>query len=54
MAVAKNNCHKELPILKKWLLCRSFYPKKKLFWKNNACEKVTVLEKEKKAAVLKK
>ena len=31
-----------------------FALKKKLFWKNNCCEKVTVLKKEKKAAALKK
>ena len=53
-AVPKSNSHKEIPILKKWLLCRIFAPKKKLFWKNNSCEKVTVLKKEKTAAVLKK
>ena len=50
----KSNCRKELPILKKWLLCRIFAPKKKLFWKNNSSEKVAVLKKEKTAAVLKK
>ena len=41
-------------ILKKWLLCRIFVLKKKLFWKNNCSEKVAVLKKEKKAAALKK
>ena len=30
-AVPKSNCYKELCILKKWLLCRIFAPKKKLF-----------------------
>ena len=54
IAVPKSNCCKEPPILKKWLLYRIFAPKKKLFWKNNSCEKVTVLKKEKTAAVLKK
>ena len=54
IAVSKSNCHKELLILKKWLLCRIFVLKKKLFWKNTCCEKVTVLKKEKKAAALKK
>ena len=54
ITVPESNCRKELPIFKKWLLCRSFTPKKKLFWKNNSCEKVTVVKKEKKAAVLKK
>ena len=43
-------------ILKKWLLCRSFALKKKLFRKGNCCEKVTVLKQEilKKKAILKK
>ena len=54
IAVPKSNCRKELPILKKWLLCRIFAPKKKLFWKNNSCEKRTFLKKEKTTAVLKK
>ena len=49
IAVPKSNCCKEPPILKKWLLYRIFAPKKKLFWKNNSCEKVTVLKKEKTA-----
>ena len=44
----------ELPILKKWLPSRIFAPIKKLFLKNNSCEKVTVLKKEKTEAVLKK
>ena len=51
-AVPKSNCHKELFILKKWLLCRIFVLKKKLFWKNNCYKKVVVLKKEKKAAAL--
>ena len=54
IAAPKSNCHKELPILKKWLLCRSFVPKKSYSEKNDSCEKKTVLKKEKKAAVLKK
>ena len=44
----KNSCSE------KWLLCRIFAPKKKLFWKDNSCEKVSVLKKEKTAGVLKK
>ena len=31
ITVPKSNYRKELSILKKWLLCRSFAPKKKLF-----------------------
>ena len=54
IAIPKSNWRKELPILKKWLLWRVFAPKSKLFWKNNSCEKVNVLKKEKTAAVLKK
>ena len=41
IAVPKSNCCKEPPILKKWLLYKIFALKKKLFWKNNSCEKVT-------------
>ena len=53
IAVPESNCGKELAVLKKSLLCRIFAPKKKLFWKNNSCEKVTVLKKEKTAPALK-
>ena len=46
IAVPKSNCRKELPILKKWLVCWIFAPRKSVFWKNNSCKKVTVLKKE--------
>ena len=49
-AVPKSNCHKELLILKNWLLRKIFVLKKKLFWKNNCCNKVTVLKKGEKSS----
>ena len=56
VAVPKNNCPKELPILTKWLLGRSFLPKNKVFWKNNCCEEMTLSKTDllKEAAALKK
>ena len=56
VAVPKSNYPKEFPILKWWLLGRSFAPKNQLFWKNNCCKQLTALKKElvKKAVALNK
>ena len=56
VALPKSNYPKELPILKWWLLARSFTQNKELFWKNNCCKELTALKKEliKKADALKK
>ena len=46
VVLPKSNYPKELPILKWWLFGRSSTLKKQVFWKNNCCEELTVLEKE--------
>ena len=38
VSVSKTTCPKELPILKNWLLGRSYFLKRYLFWKNHCCE----------------
>ena len=50
ITVPKSNCRKEVLILKKWLFYRSFASNKKLFWKHNSFEKVTVLKKGEKSS----
>ena len=46
VGVPKSTCPKELPILKKWLLGRSFALKFSYSEKNDCCEEVTVLKKK--------
>ena len=43
-ATRKSYYPKEICILKRWLLGRSFALEKLLFWKNNYCKKVTCAE----------
>ena len=46
VAVPKNNCPKELPILTKWLLGRNFVPKNYVFWKNNSFKEMALSKTE--------
>ena len=46
VALLKSNCPKELPILRLLLLGKIFALKREPCWKNNCCEKLTVLKKK--------
>ena len=48
--VLKSKCRKELPVLKKWLLCRSFTPKKEAIVKKQLLRKSDCSERGEKSS----